>query len=136
MTGILVMSHGDLAEGMLNTLQCLYGEAEQIEALTLMPEDSEEVFNVRMNEAIARLDTGDGVLLMVDILGGSPCKAIGYRMAKDGNARVEVITGANLPMLIVAAETREYAKLDEVKAQSLEAGVGGVRDLRKLLKLD
>lgn len=132
MIGILLMSHGDLSKGVLNSLECIMGKRENIKALTLGIHDDISEFENKMNEAIEQLGK-EGVLIMVDVLGGTPsnkaCRAL-------KNENVEILTGLNLPMVMQAIESREYiTNLNELKENVKNAALDSIADLREKLGL-
>ena len=97
MVGILLMSHGKMAEGMLDSSKLFFGDdIPQVKALCLMASDNPEDFDERIKEALAEIDDGQGVIAMCDLLGGTPCN----RSAMVLNDRVQVITGMNFSILL------------------------------------
>ena len=118
MIGILVLSHGDMAHGMIHSLNFLYGQAEGLRALCLYPEHSPEDFDAMLAEAVAEMDTGDGVLIFTDINGGTPANRALLLAAQ--RADVEVITGMNLPLLLAAVSSRDFCTLPQLVEELLE----------------
>lgn len=118
MVGILLLSHGDMAKGMIHSLNFLYGQAEGLRALCLYPEHSPEVFDGLLLQAVAEVDQGDGVIIFTDINGGTPAnRALLLASARQD---VEVIAGMNLPLLLVAVNSREFDNLQELCEELLE----------------
>ena len=118
MIGILVLSHGEMAHGMIHSLNFLYGQAEGLRALCLYPEHSPEDFDAMLAEAVAEVDTGDGVLIFTDINGGTPANRALLLAAQ--RADVEVITGMNLPLLLAAVSSRDFCTLQQLVEELLE----------------
>ena len=118
MIGILVLSHGEMAHGMIHSLNFLYGQAEGLRALCLYPEHSPEDFDAMLAEAVAEMDTGDGVLIFTDINGGTPANRALLLAAQ--RADVEVITGMNLPLLLAAVSSRDFCTLPQLVEELLE----------------
>ena len=118
MIGILVLSHGEMAHGMIHSLNFLYGQAEGLRALCLYPEHSPEDFDAMLAEAVAEVDTGDGVLIFTDINGGTPANRALMLAAQ--RADVEVITGMNLPLLLAAVSSRDFCTLPQLVEELLE----------------
>lgn len=118
MIGILVLSHGEMAHGMIHSLNFLYGQAEGLRALCLYPEHSPEDFDAMLAEAVAEVDTGDGVLIFTDINGGTPANRALLLAAQ--RADVEVITGMNLPLLLAAVSSRDFCTLPQLVEELLE----------------
>lgn len=132
MIGILLLSHGDMAKGMIHSLNFLYGQAEGLRALCLYPEHSPEEFDRLLLDAVEQVDNGDGVLILTDIYGGTPSNRALLLAATRPD--VEVIAGMNLPMLLVAVNSREYCSMAELCDEMLEEAklsiVCSSRDLR------
>lgn len=118
MIGILVLSHGEMAHGMIHSLNFLYGQAEGLRALCLYPEHSPEDFDAMLAEAVAEVDTGDGVLIFTDINGGTPANRALLLAAQ--RTDVEVITGMNLPLLLAAVSSRDFCTLPQLVEELLE----------------
>lgn len=128
MKGVIVTSHGALAQGMLETTKLFLGDdLKQIEACCLKPEDNPDEFVNVLKEACERVDTGDGVLVFCDLLFGSPCNC----MARILGDNVEVITGMNLPMVLEVMTSREFGDINVENITN--TGKEGVADLKKVL---
>lgn len=102
--GIILMSHGPLAVGLLETARMLFGEIENIEAYSLEEGENLEEYYQHIVDAIKKFPTG--VIVFIDIFGGTPCNQM-MRYIQEQDKVIEVVTGMNLPMLIHAATTRE-----------------------------
>lgn len=107
MIGILVVSHGSLAAGLLDAAALFFGKQPQLSALMLRDGDDAQDFRCRMEKAVAELDCGDGVLILADLFGGTPCNCA---MALQ-SASVQVVAGVNLPMLMEALSLRDAAPI-------------------------
>ncbi len=131
MVGIIVMTHGSLGEGLVDAAELITGPIAQVETLSLRREDNVNDLAAALLAALERMDTGDGVLVLADLLGGSPCNVAGMNLREKS---YQVLSGANLPMLIEALSCRETAgspkELAEVCAN---AGVQGVKNINQLL---
>ena len=101
MKGIILASHGRLAEGLLDTLTIFSGEPQQIRALCLLPGEEITDFMKTLEDAIQEVDTGDGVVIFCDLLFGSPCNC-SARLLQDPiyAEKISVITGMNLCMVL------------------------------------
>ena len=116
MKGVVLVSHGLLAEGMLDAVKMFTGEPEQVIALGLNPGEDIAEFVDRIRQAVDEVDTGDGATIFCDLLYGSPCNCAGALMRDRALAdRIEILAGANLPMVI------EY-----VTARDEGDGIGGI----------
>jgi mannose/fructose-specific phosphotransferase system component IIA len=105
MTGILLISHGGMAEGALSSASMLVPNLEQIDFLALWPEDNPDEFQTKLAAKIAALDSGGGVFILADMLGGTPCNRAMYFLGD----RVHLLTGLSLPMLSTLICMREEA---------------------------
>jgi len=131
MVGIIVVSHGSMAEGMLDAARMIVGEMEGIVAVSLKEEDAVENLMDRISDAISGVDTGDGVLLLVDVFGASPFNASSrLAMVRD---KIEVISGVNLPMLLELAIQRSDQDLESLVHIALDVGSSSIRTLSQTL---
>jgi len=132
LVGIIVVSHGSMAEGMLEAARMIVGEMEGILAVSLQEADAVENLMDRISEAIQGVDTGEGVLILVDVFGASPFNASArLAMVRD---KIEVISGVNLPMLLELAIQHSEADLDALVQTALDAGPSSIRTLSQTLK--
>lgn len=132
MKGIILASHGRLAEGMLDTLQIFSDGAKQVKALCLMAGDDVAEFVNRLKEAIDSVDTGDGVVVFCDLLFGSPCNC-SARLLNDPQYadKITVVTGMNLPMIMEYESARASGmEIEEV----IETGKSGIVNFNEMLK--
>ena len=103
MIGILLISHGDMAKGMISSASMLYPDIAQVDALGLMPQDNPDDFQVELEKKVAELDTGQGVYILCDLMGGTP----GNRAAYVIGDKVRLLAGMSLPMLLALLFARE-----------------------------
>ncbi len=124
MIGLVVVAHERVAEAMLAALEHVMGPQSLTAALSVgvdadISADTNELQR-RLESVIKRCDSGDGVLLFADMFGGTPCN---LALACMRNAKVEVVSGFNLPMLIKAASLRQSLNdLSLLARQSRESG--------------
>lgn len=119
MIGMVLVTHGRLAAELVNALEHVVGKQEQIAAVCIAPDDDMEERRKDIVEAIARMDSGSGVVLLTDMFGGTPSNLAISIMDR---AKVEVIAGVNLPMLVKLASVRDKATIEEAVAKAQEAG--------------
>lgn len=119
MIGIVVVSHGALAHELLKATEHVVGELTRAEAVAIGPDDDPAVRRQDIFQAVARVDGGDGVVVLTDMFGGTPSNLAISIME---GAAVEVIAGVNLPMLVKLAQTREKENLKACAASAEEAG--------------
>ncbi|MBQ7888329.1 MAG: PTS sugar transporter subunit IIA [Erysipelotrichaceae bacterium] len=109
MVGILLVSHGMMAEGMMDSISMFFGKnIPQLDYMRLYMDSSADEFGIEMAKKVAELDTGDGVIIFADLFGGTPCNQA-LRLVSD---RVHLIAGMNLPMIMEFLGTREFSELN------------------------
>lgn len=131
MKGIILASHGGLAEGIYNTVSMIAGEPEQTKVLCLQPGTDVTVYLNDLKQAIDSVDTGEGVTVFCDLLFGTPCNCCA-RLLNDSQYkdRISVITGMNLPMIIEYTGARDFdADMEEI----MNAGKEGIVDFKRLI---
>ncbi|OGQ78828.1 MAG: hypothetical protein A2289_11495 [Deltaproteobacteria bacterium RIFOXYA12_FULL_58_15] len=101
MIGIVVAAHGDLAAALVSTAKSVFPESGAIEAVGITADDDAASYEIRLKAAVEQSDPNGGVILLTDMFGGTPSN-VGLTLHQPG--RVEVLTGANLPMLIKAMQ--------------------------------
>ncbi|MDI3480673.1 MAG: mannose system component [Tepidanaerobacteraceae bacterium] len=130
MIGVLIVTHGDFGKELLKSAELIVGKQSHVMTLGLFHGDSVESLRENISKAIDELDEGDGVLVFVDLYGGSPFNATAMNMEKTiTNSRFECITGVNLPMVLEALSVRTSYTLDKLKNHCLEIGRKGIKDL-------
>lgn len=119
MIGLVLVTHGRLAEEFVRALEHIVGPQKQVETVSIGPDDDIEERRQAILERVAIADRGDGVIVLTDMFGGTPSNLAISIMDK---AKVEVIAGVNLPMLIKLVSVRRDMSLDKVVVQAQEAG--------------
>ena len=133
MKGIVITSHGPMAQGILDTSKLFFGEQAQMTARCLSAEDNPDDFVNVLKEAVNEVDTGDGVIVFCDMLFGSPCNCMARIIGEDLESdRIQVITGVNLAMILQVLAVRESA--DCSVEELLKSGNDGIADLKAVLK--
>lgn len=135
MIGLVVVSHGGMAEGMLDAMRMITGEQEKVEAVALRETDDVEGLMERIQTAAASVDDGEGVLVLVDLFGASPFNA-SARLALMKERVLEVVTGMSLPMLVEIVVQREGMSLKELAELARQSGLEGIRVLSETVKLE
>ncbi len=133
MKGIVITSHGPMAQGILDTSKLFFGEQAQMVACCLNAEDNPDEFVDVLKKAVNDVDTGDGVIVFCDMLFGSPCNCMARIIGEDlDNDKIEVVTGVNLAMILQILAVRESS---DVSIQDLlTSGNEGITDLKAVLK--
>lgn len=119
MIGGLIVSHGKLAEELLNALTIIIGEAVNIEAISIGWYDDVEESKKKISQSLKRIDQKNGVVIFTDMFGGTASN-LSFSFLKDN--QVEIITGVNLPMLIKFVSLQRSNNLKEVAKKVVEQG--------------
>jgi len=131
MIGGIIVSHGKLAEELLNVLTIILGEAPNIEAISIGWYDDVEESKKRINQSLRRVDQKNGVIIFTDMFGGTPSN-LSFSFMRDNE--VEIITGVNLPMLIKFVSLQRSKNLKEVARKVVEQGKRNIHLASALLK--
>ena len=131
MKGIVIISHGELANGLLDSAQLFFGEnIPQVKACCFMAHEDPSAFGARVGEAIDEVDSGDGVLVLADIFGGTPCNQSLMLMKENAH----ILAGVNFSMLLDILTKREMDDYDP--ASSLAAAKEGIVDATAMMNGD
>ncbi|PLW78176.1 PTS sugar transporter subunit IIA [Cohaesibacter celericrescens] len=130
MIGLVLVTHGRLAEEFRSALEHVVGPQEQIETICIGPDDDMEQRRQDILDAVETVDKNHGVVLLTDMFGGTPSNMAISVMDKD---RIEVIAGVNLPMLIKLASVRADRSIIEAVNEACEAGRKYINIASKLL---
>jgi len=130
--GLILVSHGRLGQELLACAESVVGHQNSVVVLGLTVSDSPDGLEQRLRQAMESLENPAGVLVLVDMMGGTPCNVC-LRIAQDPRWHFEMVTGVHLPMLITAIANRHYMPLVQL-AQKLvdDAPRGAQRPLQKL----
>ncbi|MBY8977238.1 PTS fructose transporter subunit IIA [Rhodobacteraceae bacterium NNCM2] len=132
MIGIVIVAHGALAEAFLSATEHVVGVQENTRAIAIHPTDDLHEKQAEIDAMVAEVNTGKGVVLITDMFGGTPSNlALGAMTSDD----VEVVYGANLPLLVKLAKSRERS-LSEAVSAALEAGHKYIDSAANILELD
>ncbi|MGF1502499.1 MAG: PTS sugar transporter subunit IIA [Paracoccaceae bacterium] len=118
MIGLLIVAHGDLAPALLAATEHVVGPQRNARSVAIAPTDDPMERQAEIDRLVAEIDEGDGVVLITDLFGGSPANLALGSMRTD---RIEVIWGANLPLLVKLAKLRDRPLAEAVQA-AIEAG--------------
>jgi len=119
MIGLVLVSHGRLAEEFLSALQHVVGKQEQVDTVCIGPDDDMEKRRSEILQKVNHNNSGEGVIVLTDMFGGTPSNLAISIMDK---AKVEIIAGVNLPMLIKLAALRKECSLKDAVTGAQEAG--------------
>jgi mannose PTS system EIIA component len=119
MIGLVLVTHGRLAEEFIHALEHVVGKQTQMEAICIGPEDRMDHRRADIADSIARVDEGAGVMVLTDMFGGTPSN-LAISLLEEG--KVEVVAGLNLPMLVKLARVRKDCNLHKAASAAQDAG--------------
>ena len=130
MIGIVLVTHGRLADEMVAALEHVVGPQRGVATVCIGPDDDMERRRKDILDSVARVNDGDGAVVLTDMFGGTPSN---LAISVMDQAKVEVIAGVNLPMLVKLASVRGTRSLPEAVAAAQEAGRKYISVASKLL---
>ncbi|MFO1150126.1 MAG: PTS sugar transporter subunit IIA [Alsobacter sp.] len=119
MIGMVLVTHGRLAIEFRAAMEHVVGPQQQVETITIGPEDDMDQRRSDIVAAVQRVDTGDGVVILTDMFGGTPSN---LAISVMNGGKTEVVAGINLPMLIKLASVRGECDLERAVVQAQDAG--------------
>lgn len=119
MIGLVLVTHGKLAEEFRNALEHVVGPQKMLETVSIGPEDDMDQRRMDIIEAVSKADDGEGVIILTDMFGGTPSN---LSISVMDGGRTEVIAGVNLPMLIKLASVRIENDMEKALAEAQDAG--------------
>jgi len=131
MIGFLIVTHGDLAREFIAATEHVVGPLEHCEAICIGADDDLEERRNDIRASIQTLDSGNGVLILTDMFGGTPSNLAISQMSR---GKVEVLAGINLPMMIKLAESRQSLPLDDLAEAGEAAGQRYIARASKVLE--
>ena len=127
MVGIILASHGQFAEGILQSGSMIFGEQENVKAVILKPSEGPDDLRAKLEEAVASFDNQDEVLFLVDLWGGTPFNQ-SNTLFEEHKDKWAIVSGLNLPMLIEAYASRfSMQSAHEIAAHIIETAKDGVK---------
>ncbi len=120
MIGIVIVTHGRLAEEFRTAMEHVVGAQEQVATICIGADDDMEQRREDIIAAVNQTDQGDGVILLTDMFGGTPSN-LAISLLEKG--RVEVLAGVNLPMLIKLSSIRKTMNMQEAITAARDAAV-------------
>ena len=119
MIGLVLVTHGRLAEEFVHALEHIVGQQQNIESVCIGADDRMEIRRADIAAAVNRVDDGTGVIILTDMFGGTPSN-LAISLMELG--RVEVVAGLNLPMLVKLARIRRDSNLEKAAVAAQDAG--------------
>ncbi len=131
MIGLLLISHCDIGKELLNGAELILGRVEAADTVSITQTSENEDILATISEKINNLDQGQGVLVLTDMLGGTPSN-LSLSFLKEG--KVEVLSGVNLPMVVAVSEARNSLTLSELGEKIMDAGINSIALASKVLR--
>ena len=133
MIGIVLVTHGRLADELVAALVHVVGPQENVATVCIGPNDDLEARRQDIIDTVASVDKGDGVALLTDMFGGTPSN---FAISVMDEANVDVLAGVNLPMLVKLASVRTTLPLDKAVHEAQDAGRKYIRRASGFLEDD
>jgi len=130
MSGVLIVTHGRLGEELIKAAELIQGELPGVVSIAVDSRKSMETLKKEITAAIKKADSGNGVLILTDLFGGTPSN-ISLSFLKQG--KIEVVTGVNLPMLLKITEGRNTGTLADFSDCIKEYGKKNIRLASEIL---
>jgi PTS system mannose-specific IIA component len=131
MVGIVIVTHGELAQKLLETAKNIVGEAKQVKTLSITVNKDVDLIREDLSKAIQSVDTGQGVLILTDMFGGTPSN---ISLSFLNEKKVEVLTGVNLPMLVKLLASKDRDDLYTLAKQMELYGKNNIYLASEILK--
>jgi len=119
MIGVVLVTHGNLATELVKVMEHVVGPQDQLTTITIDPQDDMEKRREDILNSVQFVDKGLGVIILTDMFGGTPSNLAISIMEQ---AKIDIIAGVNLPMLIKLASVRSTETISDAVAQAREAG--------------
>jgi mannose PTS system EIIA component len=119
MIGLVLVTHGRLAEEFVHALEHVVGKQDMLKAVCIGPDDKMEARRDDIAASVKSVDSGEGVIILTDMFGGTPSN-LAISLLEEG--RVEVVAGLNLPMLVKLVRVRKDSNLHKAAAAAQDAG--------------
>lgn len=130
MINILVVTHGNFGNELIKSAEMIAGKQENIESLGLFVEDDFDMFKSKVKNKIKELENEEGVLVLVDMFGGTPSNA---SFANLNNLDYECVTGLNLPMMLEVLINRNIKTLKELVNIAVDVKKNSIFNLRDIV---
>jgi len=129
MINIVLVSHGDLGDALIQATEMITGPIEHLFSVPLLPDESPEGFEKKLATTLREIE-GQETLVLIDLLGGTPYN-VAARYVLKGNA--ECVTGVNLPMLLELVTSRDNVSLPELAGVVVQVGREAIKNLGAIL---
>ncbi|EFK97503.1 Phosphotransferase system, fructose subfamily IIA component [sediment metagenome] len=131
MVGVIVAAHGNLAGELVATTERIAGKLERIESVSILPREGIEDLEKKIAAAIEKVKGPSGVIILIDIYGGSPATA---SLSFIDKYPLKIISGVNLPMILEVVTRREKSGLDELAGLAARAGLKSILPVDEIFR--
>lgn len=128
--GGVIVSHGRLANELLTAAEAVVGELNHIAAVSIGWHDDVELAKNEISRAVKKVSSGNGVLLLTDMFGGTPTNVSAMFIKEN---EIEIVTGVNLPMVVKLASQHKEMTLSEMAKEVEEQGKQAIYRAGELL---
>src|SRR5687768_16626810 len=111
MIGVLIVTHGQIGQELLNSAEGILGKQPLVRVLGLDASEGPDAYQKKIGVVLAEMNSPAGVLILADMMGGTPCNAA-LRQCKNPGVNFDLVTGVNLPMLVSALTKRHHMPLE------------------------
>ncbi len=119
MIKVIIAAHGTLAHDLLSAAQTIIGPIEGVHTVSRLPREGKADLLRKFHNKIAKLDNPEGILILIDVYGGSPFNISSHFLEQ---YNIRIVTGVNLPMILDLATYREKLGLDKLAARLARTG--------------
>ena len=137
MVNMLIVTHGPLAGAFKESARMFFGDTvDKLETIGLFPSESPEELQQKIEDKVTQIDSGDGVIIFVDIFAGSPFNmtALAVDSLKEKH-KIESFTGVNMPVLMETLASCETMSIEELITHILDISKDSIVDLRDSLEI-
>jgi len=132
MVGVIIVAHLQLADELLKAAEIIYSsKLDNFKAVSINLNDDPDQAREKVLAAVKSMDTGDGVLILVDMFGGTPSN---LSLSLLDKGKTEIVTGVNLPMIVEAASNSKKLPLNKLVNILMSSGQEGIRSAGKILE--
>lgn len=131
MVGAIVVTHGQLARELVTAAEMIVGDIPHITSVSVGWHDDPSVIQQDIEKAIHKVDSGEGVLILTDMFGGTPSNVALTFLEK---SRIEIVTGVNLPMILKLAHQKDGSELHSIAKSVFAQGKKNITLASEVLK--
>ena len=132
MVGVVIVAHLQLADELFKAAEIIYSsKLDNFKAVSINLNDDPDQAREKVLAAVKSMDTGDGVLILVDMFGGTPSN---LSLSLLDKGKTEIVTGVNLPMIVEAASNSKKLPLNKLVNILISSGQEGIRSAGKILE--